>query len=98
MGRESRAAVLGAGSGAQGIRLEVERGAVSPPWRWEGVCGQGEMALLVGFSASLRPRGGGQAHLEKGVTTSDQGRNSVLSSTPVSRTAPGTWWKHNRYR
>lgn len=90
MGRESRAAVLGVGSGVQGIRLEVERGAVSPPRRWGHVCGWGEMALLVGFSASLPPQGGGQAHLEKGVMTYNQGRNSVLSSTPVSSTAPGT--------
>lgn len=98
MGRESRAGRAGGGgSRAPGIRLQVETGAVSPLRRSGDACGWAEMALLVGFSAPLPPQSGGQAHLEEGVATSDQGRNSVLSSTPVSSTAPGTEEKHSKY-
>ena len=88
-------AVLGEGG--------LESRASGCRWRGELSAHHGDRGMPVGglkwpfLWASLHlslPRVG---DLEEGVTTSDQGRNSVLSSTPVSSTAPGTEEKHSKY-
>ena len=56
MGTESATGRAGGGSGAPDIRLGVERGCCQPATEMRTMSvGQGEMSLLVGFSAPPLP-------------------------------------------